>query len=113
MVCHSIYRISGSIDFGNYNGYLAWPFQVVGIISALLVFGIVFYGALDSKSLEFLIVDDQRNSSQSADVELQERQSFNKSSSPEGSATDYSNMDELEQSEKPNGVTATTGATLA
>ncbi len=107
--------IAGNIDFGNYNGYLTWPFQVVGVISAMLVFGIVFYGALDSKSLDFLIVDDDGNSTDSVNVELQGNPGLSDRQDPSrvASATNYSNMDDLEQSESPGGAAATPGATLA
>ena len=94
----------GNIEFGNYSGYMTWPFQVVGVCSALLVFGVVLGGALDASLFDFLIRgsegDDNDGESDSdwVTVELQEQQGADNKDIVV-SSTDYSNMDELEQSQ--------------
>lgn len=110
---HPSIALTGSIDFGNYNGYLTWPYQVVGVSSALLVFGIVFFGVLDSRLFDFLIAndgdDDEGSDSDWVTVELKDRRGSDgvskfKSNQQESqtlqSSTDYSNMDDLEQVDK-------------
>jgi hypothetical protein len=47
----------GNIEFGNYNQYQTWPFQVVGVSTVLCVMGMVFIGVLNSKIYDFLITD--------------------------------------------------------
>lgn len=43
------YIIIDRIEFGNYGDYQTWPFQVVGMLSAILIFVTVFAGIANSK----------------------------------------------------------------
>ena len=91
----------GSIEFGSYNGYLTWPYQAVGVTSALLVFGIVFAGALDSRLFNFLIIGEDKNDDDSdsdwVSVEMKEQGGESKPSK-----TEYSNMDDLDHQKASN-----------
>ena len=82
-----------TIAFGNYNGYLTWPYQVVGVISALLVFGTVFAGALDSKLFSFLIANDGNADTDWVDVEMKDAAAKDQPQSN----TEYSNMDNMDE----------------
>ncbi len=37
------------MEFGNYGDYQSWPFQVLGVLSVLLVLGTVFVGVANSR----------------------------------------------------------------
>lgn len=66
--------------------------------SALLVFGTVFLGAMDSKLFNFLVIGsgDVDEDGDWVDVEMREQQ---QNKDPESSKTEYSNMDNLEADE--------------
>lgn len=46
---YSFPLIAGKMEFGNYNNYKTWPFQVLGVSCALIVFATVFAGMVYSK----------------------------------------------------------------
>ena len=102
------------MEFGNYNGYEKWPYQVVGATSALLVIGIVFAGALDSNLFAFLVIDDSgaaENDNESLNVEMKDQQNNDNSSEQPESKTEYTKMDDLEsdEPERPEEAAATDG----
>jgi hypothetical protein len=41
--------VSGNLEFGNYNNYKIWPYQVLGVCCAVLIFSIVLAGMVYSK----------------------------------------------------------------
>lgn len=86
----------GTIDFGNYNHYGTWPFQVLGVTSALLVFGIVFIGLLDDKLFDVFISDRDSSDKNEAWVDVEMKVQRNATLEQSEPGTDYSNMDDTE-----------------
>ncbi len=115
MIVQTIVQLQniGSIEFGSYNGYLTWPYQVVGVTSSLLVFGVVFAGVLDARLFGFLIsnYDDDSNSDW-ANVEMKEQNEDDRSRERGQPLTDYSNMDDYSL-ETPKEAAAKTAAASA
>lgn len=63
-------------------------------MSALLVFGVVFAGALDSKIFSFLISTDDNDDDDWVEVEMEEHSKDK--SEPPLTSSEYSNMDDIE-----------------
>ena len=106
----------GAIDFGNYGGYLVWPYQAVGVTSALLVIGTVLAGALDSNLFAFLTTgggvggDESDGDDEEVDAIVEMKETKDR---PAPSTAEYSNMDVLESADPvvppPSGAAALTG----
>lgn len=121
----------GNIEFGNYNQYQTWPFQVVGVSTVLCVMGMVFIGVLNSKIYDFLITDpsllkkirtgtgliDEEvgdDDDYDNDVEMKDRTNYNQGVGE--SSFNYLYMENLEKqssSEKKMNTTSATPTTTA
>jgi len=84
----------GNLDFGNYNDYEVWPYQVLGVSCALLVFLTVFIGMAYSKLFNVFMKTPEAEEKDSdwvdVDVELTDKDA----------GGDYVNMADIDQ---PNG----------
>ena len=80
----------GNMEFGNYNNYEIWPFQVLGVGCALLVFAIVFAGMAYSKLFNAFMKtpESEEKEPEWVNLELPDKQEV---------AADYNNMDTMEE----------------
>ncbi|KAG7359158.1 sodium:neurotransmitter symporter family protein [Nitzschia inconspicua] len=78
----------GNMEFGNYNNYEIWPFQVLGVSCALLIFAIVISGMAYSKLFNVFMktpLDEEKESEWvDVNVEMLEQQE---------ASCDYVNME--------------------
>lgn len=56
---------NGESDFGNYGGFVTWPFQVLGIAAVVLVMLIFLAGVLYPKAYEVLLVNRELDAKES------------------------------------------------
>ena len=121
----------GNIEFGNYNQYQTWPFQVVGVSTVLCVMGMVFIGVLNSKIYDFLITDpsllkkirtgtgliDEEvgdDDDYDNDVEMKDRTDYNQGVGESNSNYLYmENLEKQSSSEKKMNTTSATPTTTA
>mmetsp|Transcript_13025 Transcript_13025/g.30408 ORF Transcript_13025/g.30408 Transcript_13025/m.30408 type:complete len:650 (-) Transcript_13025:140-2089(-) len=102
----------GNIDFGSYSDYESWPYQVLGVTSALLVFGTVTVGVLDSKVFDSLLSDGDPTTDESwVNVEMKDQPP--PSSDPNMLSTNYTNITDLETPKEAAEAAAADGAVLA
>mmetsp|Transcript_20522 Transcript_20522/g.44660 ORF Transcript_20522/g.44660 Transcript_20522/m.44660 type:complete len:654 (-) Transcript_20522:252-2213(-) len=105
----------GNIEFGSYNSYETMPYQVLGVISTLLIFGAVLVGVLHSKVFDFLISDEDVNSDNKAWVDVEMKDQATNNAEQQQPSTEYSNMDDLEtpkQAAEAAAAAAAEGAVL-
>lgn len=99
---------TGRIEFGNYGDYQTWPFQVLGVMAAVLIFATVFVGIANSQIFAgFVSYADEREEwvdVTDKDVEMTREGSRDTTISRrsvrgiDGAlGGDYKNMDVLEQ----------------
>ena len=87
------------------------PYQVLGVTSTLLIFGVVLVGVLHSKVFDFLISDEDVNSGNNSWVDAEMKgQATNNSEQPP--STEYSNMNDLETPKEAAEAAAVEGAVL-
>jgi hypothetical protein len=82
------------MEFGNYNNYKTWPFQVLGVSCALVVFATVFAGMAYSKLFNAFMKtpEGEEQDPDWIDVSLEVNDVHK-------AAGDYVNMEKLEENE--------------
>jgi hypothetical protein len=83
---------TGNMEFGNYNNYEIWPYQVLGVTCALIIFGIVFSGMAYSKLFNVFMKTpiNEEKEPDWVDVKLEMQDQL-------AATGDYTNMETMEE----------------